>query len=371
MTEAEPKTIHPLVIAGIRGLFAGLRALFAVIRAIPAADRVAFLSRQSNTPSADMLAIAAEIASRQPSVRIVMLCRNMSSHRDLGYGFHLLRQMWHVAHARTVILDSYSFLTSNGIVRPDSRVVQLWHAIGSFKKFGWSAEAANGPRRQQLARALRMHAGNTTVIASSVVAAVNFAEAFGVSPDQVAVSPLPRVDALLDTDRREQARIRVYEVLPALRGAKVLLVSPTIRSSMETDGSLERIRTAGEAAGYTVIESLHPVTNPSTTGLTSNDLLSVADAFVTDRSSMIYEAGLVGIPGFLWVPAHERTEFLTESYPTESELAPMMVATADELGDALADPARRRAAERFARDYVSVDTERTATQRIVDIVLSS
>ena len=105
MTAAEPKTIHPLVIAGIRGLFAGLRGLFAVIRAIPAADRVAFLSRQSNTPSADMLAVAAEIASRQPSVRMVMLCRNMSSHRDLGYGFHLLRQMWHVAHARTVILD--------------------------------------------------------------------------------------------------------------------------------------------------------------------------------------------------------------------------------------------------------------------------
>lgn len=140
---------------------------------------------------------------------------------------------------------------------------------------------------------------------------------------------------------------------------------------METDGSLDRIRDAVSAIDHTTVESLHPVTHRSEHGLSSNDLLSVADAFVTDRSSMIYEAGLVGIPGFLWVPPHERDEFLTESYPTADELEPMMVATADELREALTDASRREAAARFAREYVNIDPQRSATERVVDVVLNS
>lgn len=368
-TEAKP-ALNATIVAGVRVALATLRVLFAVVRAIPAPDRIVFLSRQSNGPTPDIAALTEEIQRDNPDARLIVLARKMRSNRDIGYFFHLIRQVWHLAHSTTVVLDSYSLLTSNGIVRPDARVIQMWHAIGSFKKFGWNDLDATNPRRAQLADVLHMHAGNTTVIASSERAADHFAGAFNVGRERVVVSPLPRVDRLRSdgdwaTAKRAEVRRRELDE----DSSRVLLVAPTLRSVLEHQSTefLESIATRD----WTVWLSLHPVSDPRERTFGTDELLAAADAFVTDKSSMIYEAGLLGIPGFLWVPREHQNALFAESYPTVDELRPLIVESVDELIEALGDPDRRGAAADFAARYVEIDPSETATARLARIITNS
>ncbi|MFM6967990.1 MAG: CDP-glycerol glycerophosphotransferase family protein [Microbacteriaceae bacterium] len=372
MNAAPRKSVSPVIVAGIRAVLGLFQVLYSIARLIPAPDRIVFLSRQANQATPDILALQTELTERHGASNIVVLARKMNSDRDLFYGLHLLRQVWHIAHARRIILDSYSFLTSNLRLRAGTSVIQMWHAIGSLKRFGWDDLPANNPRRRQLADALRMHAGNTTVIASSERAAVNFASAFKTDRSRVVVSPLPRVDLILggaDNDSGATPR----EWFDVAHSQQVLLVAPTLHSELEDpdNGLLDRITELGEARDWLVWRSFHPVSNPIRQAYSTAELLADANAFLTDKSSMIYEAGLRGIPGFLWAPPPEQAALFAESYPTEAELRPLIVESAEELFEALADPARRAAATEFAKNYVDVDSPRSATERLAAIIASS
>lgn len=366
------------MLVGMRAVLGVFQGLYSLFRLVPAADRVVFLSRQANSATPDIAELRDELHANHGVSRVVVLARKLDSDRDIFYGLHLVRQLWHLAHTRRIVLDSYSFLTSNLTLTPDTRVIQMWHAIGSFKRFGWDDIPANNPRRRQLAKALRMHAGNSLVVASSDAAAENFATAFNIVRDRVAVSPLPRVDRLRPDDEWRVAKrgeVRFMELTdPEASDTPVLLIAPTLRSELEdvSNGVLTDMVAQGEARGWEVWTSLHPVTDPSASRWFSTiEYLAGADAFVTDKSSMIYEAGLLGIPGFLWAPPEAQAALFAESYPSEAELRPMIVESIAELFDALNDESRRGAAAAFARTYVTIDPTRSATERLAEIIASS
>ena len=378
MNKPSHRPISPVLVAGLRVALGLFQVLYVVARAIPAPDRVVFLSRQANGATPDIAELRDELLAHHDVTRVSVLARKLDSDRDLFYGLHLVRQVWHLAHARRIVLDSYSFLTSNLRLAPGTRVIQMWHAIGSFKRFGWDDIPADNPRRRQLANVLNMHAGNTTVIASSEAAAENFATAFNVDRATVAVSPLPRVDRLRTDDEwrvDKRDEVRFLELTdPEASDTPVLLIAPTLRSELEdvSNGVINDIVTNGEARGWEIWTSLHPVTDPNAAGWFSTiEYLAGADAFVTDKSSMIYEAGLLGIPGFLWAPRETQEALFAESYPSEDELRPLIVESVEELFAALADPARRAAAADFAARYVAVDKSVSATARLARLIANS
>ena len=373
MSAGSGKSVSPVVLAGIRVVLGLFQVLYSLARLVPARDRIVFLSRQSNGATPDILALQSELTEKHDADTIVVLARKMDSDRDLFYGLHLVRQVWHIAHARRIVLDSYSFLTSNLALRSGTRVIQMWHAIGSLKRFGWDDLPATNPRRRQLADALRMHAGNTTVVASSERAADNFASAFKVDRDRVVVTPLPRVDAIRGPFEQSDADATPRAWLDIADTDRVLLVAPTLHSALEDTGNglLDQIVEQGAAKDWVVWRSFHPVSSPVRQAYTTAELLADADAFVTDKSSMIYEAGLRGIPGFLWAPKSEQAAFFAESYPSEDELRPLIVESVDELFEALNDSKRRAAAAEFARNYVDIIPTRSATERLAAIIANS
>lgn len=369
------RAINPSVLALLKVTLGLFQIAYFVARIIPAPDRIVFLSRQANVATPDIAELRNELRARHGVKRVIVLARKLNSDRDLVYGLHLVRQVWHLAHSRRIVLDSYSFLTSNLKLSADTRVIQMWHAIGSLKRFGWDDIRSSTPRRAQLSAALNMHAGNTTVIASSVTAADNFASAFNVDPTKVAVAPLPRVDKLRK-DSEWAIAMRESVRTWALNDAhsKALLVAPTLHSELDDPSSsvIQTIVDVGKNRGWSVWVSKHPVSDSAEIPrFSTNEYLAGADAFVTDKSSMIYEAGLLGIPAFLWAPPELQEGLFAESYPEEQELRPLIIESVDELFAALDDPSRRQAASRFASRYVDVDPSTSATERLARLILSS
>ncbi|UUT35738.1 CDP-glycerol glycerophosphotransferase family protein [Microbacterium elymi] len=103
----------------------------------------------------------------------------------------MLAQLYHVATSRALVIDTYAMVASLLRHGPGLTVVQIWHALGAFKKFGLSILDHEEGRDRRLAQAMRMHQGYDVVLASGPECRPAFADAFGTSIDNVTVAPLP------------------------------------------------------------------------------------------------------------------------------------------------------------------------------------
>ena len=108
--------------------------------------------------------------------------------------------------------------------RRGTTVIQVWHAVGALKRFGWdSLVPLADPERRFL------HRYYDWVVCSGEPARVPYAAAFRVPVERVLPLGSPRVDAFADPEALAAARDRVLRRYPQLAGRRVILYAPTFR----------------------------------------------------------------------------------------------------------------------------------------------
>lgn len=353
------------------------------MRVLPRRHKVTLLTRQSSNAPSDFLLLRDAIVRADPTVKVQMIARMVPPGiiRKFGYALHLLVEMYHASTSRVLVVDGYSIIASATPRSDGLVVVQLWHALGSLKKFGLSIVGQRGGRDPRLARAMRMHAGYDIVIASAERCREPFADAFGVDVSKVVVAPLPRVDRLRDPAQRAKVRKRFDYLYPDLVGKKVALFAPTFRTEgrMAAVDPLELTR-AMAGAGFTMVTKLHPLVPVPTEsglrtapGISTQDMLLVSDIFITDYSSAVFEAAVAEVPSYLIAPDldeyAQRRDFYI-AYPDDLGLP--MASSLDELvemvRDGVADAATMATVR---RDFIApqVDETVTAADHLARVVL--
>ncbi len=364
-----------------------LRVLYAPMKLLPPRHKVVMISRQSDTVPRDFSLLAEAITRADATVEIVFLARMLRPGvlAAMSYSLHLLRQLFHVATARVLVLDSYSIVASLLPHKRSLTVIQMWHALSAFKKFGLSILGQGEGRDEKLASAMRMHAGYDIVLAGGESARAAVAEAFGTPVESVRIAPLPRVDLLRDSIQAEQTRSRVFAAHPHLRDLRIALYAPTYRV---VDGvfvraavDLAMLKKALAAAGFHLVVKLHPLTVadlPSgidtAPGVSTQEMLHLAELHITDYSSTIFEAAVLGIPSYFLAP--DLDEYLTtrDFYLDYSRDLPGPIAhTIAELIAAIeSQEATVEQAIAFAREWVHVPDAASASacaEQIARIVL--
>lgn len=360
-----------LVVAAVARL--SLAAIYAPLKLLPLQRKVVLISREHPTVPDDFRDLTAAIRRRDSTVRVVTLVRMVPPGilAKIGYAFHMLRQLYHVATARVLLVDTYAIVASVLRHRRELTVIQLWHALGAFKKFGLSILGQEEGRDVRLAHAMRMHEGYDLVLASAEDCRPAFAEAFGTDIARVAVAPLPRVDRLRDPALREQTRARIFAAHPQLRGRRVAVFAPTFRLDGGMTVDVAALSAALTAIDVHAVVKLHPLmqgrfgTDVATAeGFTTQEMLTVADLFITDYSSTLYESAVLGVPSYFLVPDLDEYLASRDFYlDYRHDLPGPIVRTIDELVAAIeAGTARREDAARFAQRWVQVpgDPEPTA-----------
>ena len=101
-------------------------------------NKITFISRQNNSVSLDFKMIIEELEKEKKDAKIIVLCRRLEKGtiKQIKYSFHMLRQMYHIATSQLVILDSYCITVCILKQKKKLKVIQIWHALGSLKKFG-------------------------------------------------------------------------------------------------------------------------------------------------------------------------------------------------------------------------------------------
>ena len=358
---------------------------------LPVVDEQAlFVEMKRPEPSTDIALVMQELASRG------FVCDFISLGKGNGLGFgYILRcahMSWKAARAHLLFLSDSNMPVGCLPVRPQTAVVQLWHACGAFKKFGYStAEKIFGPDRVEAERF--PHYGNTSLVTVSSPEVVwAYEEAMGLKGTG-AVQPLgvSRTDVFFDEERLKSWRAQAQEAVPAIDGRRVLLYAPTFRGEVTSPEApdfldLERLRQRLKD-GWVVLIKHHPLVRDRPAIPAScegwafdvSDALAIeacmvaADVCVTDYSSLIYEYALLERPMAFLAPDRDDYDDWRGFYYDYDELTPGPVfATTEELADWVCslpntyDPA---VVEAFRDKFMSA-CDGGATKRIVDAALA-
>jgi CDP-glycerol glycerophosphotransferase (TagB/SpsB family) len=281
----------------------------------------------------NLLAIHEVLRRRRPDLRIELLLEPYSYglRGKLAYLLRLVRGMVLLRTSRWFIVDNAYLPIHVMPHRRGTTVVQVWHAVGALKRFGWDSHS---PVRDPERRFLHRHYDR--VVCTSERARHPWSRAFRVPPDRVLPLGTPRVDALVDASAMALARSRMHERYPVLRGRVVVLYAPTFRGRgagkrAPLDGVDAVALRAALPSDHILVLKTHPNLDPATTPtagydlvldprLDLNEIFAATDILVTDYSSSIFEWSLLRRPLVLLVPdlpAYETDPGLYLDYRTE------------------------------------------------------
>lgn len=304
-----------------------VRLAYGAARLLPVKRRVVLATGNIPAIRGNLAVIQAEIARRDPSIRVVTLIhapkggvrgRLIGILRGLEAGYHL-------ATAALFVVDSHYLPIYVIKRRPGTTIVQVWHACGAIKKIGYSVLDKPFGADETLVDMVRLHANYDICLAGSQAAVVQYMDAFR-QPAELFLTSLgiPRTDVLVNeaADGALAGAIRKRYGIPD--GRRVILYAPTFRGTSMTrarhpeDLDLELMaRTLGD--DHVLLLRLHPAVrsqqriDPALAGFVidvsdypeMNELMLVSDVVVTDYSSVIFEFALLGRPMAFFAPDTE------------------------------------------------------------------
>ncbi len=335
-----------------------LRILYCFYKLFPTKNRIMFVSRQDDVPSPDCYLLSKAIREEDQKIEIIQEFRRIPDSfigkiKYIGYmlgrqmylfatskvvildGYCILAsvlnhkkelkivQMWHAMGALKkfgfaaigteegkdpVILDGYCILASVLNHKKELKIVQMWHAMGALKKFGFAAIGTEEGKDPEVSKILCMHRNYDYVICSCKECAGHYEEAFGVPQNKIITMTLPRVDLLTDLRLKELVQARVYHAFPDLKKKKNILYVPTFRMHEEMGEKIKELIESVDFTRYNLIVKLHPLTKEKVDmnkcleceGFTALELLNVADYVISDYSAFIFEVAAAEKPLFLY-----------------------------------------------------------------------
>lgn len=345
-------------------------------------NKVTFISRQSNEVSLDFTMIAKELKQQNENIKIVFLCKKLgtSFSEKLKYCFHMIKQMYNIATSKVVILDSYCIPICILKQKKNLVVIQIWHALGSLKKFGYSSLDKNDGRNGKLARAMKMHKNYTYILTSSNISKQFFEEAFNAKDEQMLVMNLPRVDFLKSKKEQEKMKIRFLEIYPETNNKKKnILYCPTNRKGQRIP--LEDMIKEIPFDKYNFIVKLHDGTEiiyvedkkiQKNSNFTGMELLHIADYIITDYSAIVYEAAITQKPIYFYTYDYEEYQINRGTYiDYMGEMPGAICKDFKEIMKMIEENQYDKEKEKnFCQKYVE-NIEENATKKLAELVLNN
>lgn len=327
--------------------FYARRIAFPVYKLGQKQDKIVFLTNKHDVLADSFKAVYDEVLKQKPDYEVVGYLKQPK--RSLR---ELLSLYKDVATAKYVFLDDYYRQMYGLTTSAGTEVIQLWHAAGAFKKFGFSSIGYADSNTESFERGA--HKNYTKVVVSSSEIVPFYADAFDVPENDVVPLGVPRTDRFFNEDYKAFIKASFLGKYPHLKGKKIITYAPTFRG-----GPGERqnfvmnlnIRRLAEELGdeYALILKMHPsVTrgvgvpfdlqefafNMSREDI--NDVLINTDILITDYSSVVFDFSIMEKPVLFY--AYDLENYLGERnfyYDYEAFVPGPIVRTNDEIISAI------------------------------------
>lgn len=284
--------------------------LYAPMKLFKTKNQVVYLSRQRNQKDIDITLLESAINEKDSSINQVFRLKMIDSGflNKIKYCFYVIGDMYYLATSKVAIVDTYSITVSCLNHKNNLKVIQMWHALGAIKKFGYQCFGTKEGRDEKVSLAMCMHKNYDVVLAPSEATGKLYQEAFNVGEDIIKICPMPRVDFI--TDGKPPVS-RFYSLNPGMGDKKLVLYVPTFR---DRDAYVaQQLKVAFEdSEEYQLIISAHPLSKMKLDDkytvngdFSTFDLMKIADIIITDYSASAFEASLLMKPLYFFVPDFE------------------------------------------------------------------
>lgn len=218
--------------------------------------------------------------------------------------------MFHLNTAKVVVTDNYFVELAGLKLRNGVNCIQVWHANGALKKFGWEDKAAQKRSAKDKKRFREVYKRFTKVLVGSDEMASIFQKSFLLEESNMLKLGVPRTDYFFKEAQLQENYQWSYEHLHLTNRIK-LLYAPTFRDNELGMAKLHLdIAEMKQALGneYQLILKLHPSISNDLEKLDDDfviyvdketpieTLLPVVDILITDYSSIPFEFALLQKP---------------------------------------------------------------------------
>ncbi|CAN5604921.1 hypothetical protein BH23CHL7_BH23CHL7_12330 [soil metagenome] len=265
----------------------------------------------------------------------------------IGYLLRVSRGAYYLHTSPLFVVDNAYLPIHVAPHRARTKVIQVWHAASAVKRFGMdTATPPAEPERTFL------HRYYDTVVVSAEGVREPYARALRTPLDKVLALGTPRTDFFFDEAAMAGARARLLAAHPSLEGRQVILYAPTFRGRgkgkhVAPGLDAQQLR-AALPADHALVLKTHPNLDPTLTPRAGydviadhtaeiNDWLALADIFITDYSSSVFEYALLRRPLILMVgdlAEYEREPGMHVDY--RGAMIGTQVTTTDEVAQVIA-----------------------------------
>ena len=290
-----------------------------------------------------------------------------------------LRMFEKVITSKVIVTDDYVKYLRHFPVRPDQRVIQLWHACGAFKKFGQRGT------NMSLATDAATHAQYNMVSVSGSAIRTIYADAFHINVKKVKALGCPRTDVFFNQTLIEETRTKIYKKHPELEGRFIIIYAPTFRDigndrtkfhpeidfdklSRELLSDQEFIICPHPLMKNKIVPKEYPNIHVMR-DFSTNELMFISDMLITDYSSVIFEYALLKKPMAFFcydLAIYSRGFYL--NYP--EDLPGTVYETQEDLTEYLTNPEKHVLDEKydtFVQNYMSA-CDGHSSERIAKLI---
>ena len=242
-------------------IVAAMNGIYCVLKLLPVQKKAVFISRQTDKTPVDFRLIIEELESRKCGWKTVVLAKRLkkSAAGVVGYGFHTLRQMYNIATARVVLVDGYCIPVSVLRHKECIKIIQIWHAIGCMKKFGYAMIGEEEGSSEDVARIMKMHRNYDYALISSYSFVRDYLEGFRIEREKILQIPLPKADLLTSEEYLRNQRDKLTGKYHVLAEKRNILYCPTFRKDeTAAEEGIRRLVDGIDFSRYNLIYNSHP-----------------------------------------------------------------------------------------------------------------
>lgn len=295
------------------------------------------------------------------------------------------------ASAKYIFVDEACDVLGRVHFHKETKIIQVWHACGAFKKFGFStAEKKFNPSYREMMRYPYYNYCDMVTVSSPEVINI-YSEAMGINSDKIYSLGISRTDVFFDPLFISKARNKLMALIPSATGKKIILYAPTFRGDAADASSSSQLSLPAFfdhfSDNYILLFKHHPHVKrvpvipkqyqnfafDLTNIMDIQELLCAADICISDYSSLIFEFALLDRPMLFF--AYDKNEYVNWRgfYYKYEDFVPGPVFTTNEgMIDFISHIDERfdskRVAE-FKKKYMC-SCDGHSTSRIINTVLS-
>lgn len=359
--------------------------IYCILKIFPTKNKIVMITRQSNTPTLDFRLLKEEIENTDNSIMIKTLCNKIESNAlyragvlyKIKYILYILKIMYNLATSKVCIVDGYCIPVCILKHKKKLKIIQIWHASGAVKKFGYQILDKEAGSNSRIANLMCMHKNYDYIIAPSEATKKYFSEAFNTPEDKIVKLGLPRLEYISESKYSKSEEI--LKKYPKLKEKKNILYIPTFRKNNDFNAVEKILEYKIDENKYNLIISLHPLdTTPVPEKYlvdkkySSYDLIKIADYIITDYSALSIEASVLNKPIFIFLPdIKEYTEETGLNINLKEELSTFTCENFGEIIDKIEKKEyNTKEIKKYRDKYIEID-ENKATENLASFILNN